>query len=354
MSRPTKAEINFSSLNFNLKKLRNISPKSEFFPVVKANAYGHGAREVVKYLENKVEGFCVATTEEAINLRKVSNLKILDMEGPYDMSDINEAHYKKIDFVIHSARQLNLLSKLKKISNNLSVWIKFDSGMNRLGFDKDEVIKAIIEIQKKTKNIVLMSHFSSYRGNPKQLKLFNTLEKSLVENGIVAKRSLCNSGGMINYPSSQKDIARPGLCLFGSKSNLIDKNINLKPVMNLKSKFISIKNIKKDQIVGYEGTWKAKRNSVIGILPIGYADGYPINLSNKGYVKIQKKLAPVVGKVSMDMLAIDITSFNKISYKDEVILWGDGHEVDTVAKYADNSPYSLLSGLTERVNRTYI
>ena len=354
MSRPTKAEINFSSLNFNLKKLRKISPKTKFFPVVKANAYGHGVREVVKYLENKVEGFCLATTEEAINLRKTSNLRILDMEGPYDMSDINEANKKNIDFVIHSDRQLTLFNKLNKISKNLSVWVKFDSGMNRLGFDKDEVLKVVTEIQKKTNDIVLMSHFSSYKGNLKQLKLFNAIEKSMLEKGIAVKRSLCNSGGMINYPSSQKDIARPGICLFGSKSNLIDKNINLKSVMNLKSRFISIKNIKKGEIVGYEGTWKAKRNSVIGILPIGYADGYPINLSNKGYVKIKKKLAPVVGKVSMDMVAIDITSFSKINYRDEVIIWGNGHEVDLVAKYADNSSYSLLSGLTKRVKRSYI
>jgi alanine racemase len=123
--------------------------------------------------------------------------------------------------------------------------------------------------------------------------------------------------------------------------------------MTLKSKFISIKEIEKGEKVGYEGTWQAKKKTKIGILPIGYGDGYPINLSNCGKVLINGNLAPVIGKVSMDMVAIDLTNIRKISYKDEVILWGKGHEVDTVAKYANNSVYSLLTGLTKRVKKVY-
>ena len=124
--------------------------------------------------------------------------------------------------------------------------------------------------------------------------------------------------------------------------------------MTLKSKFISIKEIEKGEKVGYEGTWEAKKKSTIGILPIGYGDGYPINLSNCGKVFIKGNLAPVIGNVSMDMVAIDLSKISKISYKDEAILWGKGHDIDTVAKYADNSPYSLMTGLTKRVKRIYL
>ena len=158
---------------------------------------------------------------------------------------------------------------------------------------------------------------------------------------------------MINFPSSQKDIVRPGICLFGSKSNLKTKNLKLKPVMTLKSKFISIKEIERGEKVGYEGTWQAKRRTKIGVLPIGYGDGYPLNLSNCGKIYINGKLASVIGKISMDMMAVDLTNFRKISYKDEVILWGKGHEVDTVAKYANNSSYSLMTGISQRVKKVY-
>ena len=121
----------------------------------------------------------------------------------------------------------------------------------------------------------------------------------------------------------------------------------------IKSKFISIKDISKGEKVGYEGIWTAPKKSKIGILPIGFGDGYPTNLSNQGKVKIKNKLAPIIGKISMDMMAIDLSSFRDISYKDEVIIWGESHEVDKVAKYADNTEYSLLTGLSNRVKKIY-
>ena len=225
--------------------------------------------------------------------------------------------------------------------------------MNRLGFPLDDASKVFEEVAKKTNQIILMSHFFSYKGNNHQLKKFELLEKKFSSNKIFVQKSLCNSGGMINFPSSQKDIVRPGICLFGSKSNLNIKNLKLKPVMTLKSKFISIKEIERGEKVGYEGTWQANRRTKIGILPIGYGDGYPLNLSNCGKVSINGKLASVIGKISMDMMAVDLTNLRKISYKDEVILWGKGHEVDTVAKYADNSSYSLMSGVTKRLKKVY-
>ncbi|MFL2735403.1 MAG: alanine racemase, partial [Gammaproteobacteria bacterium] len=248
---------------------------------------------------------------------------------------------------------LNFLKQIRKLKENHPVWLKFDSGMNRLGFSIEDSSIIFEEVSKKTNQIVLMSHFYSFKGNAKQLKKFKDLEKRCSSDEISVKKSLCNSGGMINYPASQKDIVRPGISIFGSRSNLKDKNIKLESVMTLKSKFISLKQIEKGEKVGYEGTWQAKKRTKIGILPVGYGDGYPINLSNCGKVLIRGKLAPVIGKVSMDMVVIDLSNISKISYKDEVILWGKGHEVDTVAKYANNSSYTLMTGITSRVKKVY-
>ena len=353
MNRPTFVEIDLKALDFNLKNLKSAVHSAKFFPVVKADAYGHGIDKITKHIQNKVDGFCVATSEEAINLRSKTKKPILDLEGPYDLEDMKTLLNNDIQFVIHSSRQLNLLKQIKHLKESQPIWLKFDSGMNRLGFSIEDSSKIFEEVSKKTNQIVLMSHFYSFKGNIQQLKKFKELEEKCTSDKIFVKKSLCNSGGMINYPASQKDIVRPGISVFGSRSNLKDNNIRLKSVMTLKSKFISLKEIEKGEKVGYEGTWQAKKKSTIGILPIGYGDGYPINLSNCGKVLIKGKLAPVIGKVSMDMIAIDLSSINKISYKDEVILWGRGHEVDTVAKYANNSSYTLMSGITNRVNKVY-
>jgi len=353
LNRPTIAEIDLKALDFNLKSLKSVVKSAKFFPVMKADAYGHGIDKVTKHIQSKVDGFCVATTEEAINLRSKSNKPILDLEGPYDLADMKTLIKNNIEFVIHSTRQLNFLKQIKNFKESHPVWLKFDLGMNRLGFSMEDSSKIFKEVSKKTNQIVLMSHFYSFKGNAKQIKKFKDLEKRCSSEQIILKKSLCNSGGMINYLASQKDIVRPGISIFGSRANIKDKTIKLKSVMTLKSKFISLKEIEKGEKVGYEGTWQAKTRTKIGILPIGYGDGYPINLSNCGEVLIKGNLAPVIGKVSMDMVAIDLSKISKISYKDEVILWGKGHEVDTVAKYANNSSYTLMTGVTNRVKKVY-
>ena len=352
LNRPTLAEIDLKALDINVKNLKKNVRSAKFYSVVKANAYGHGLKKVVKHLNRNsdINGFCVATSEEAINLRSSTKKPILDLEGPYDLLDAKELLRNKIQFVVHSSRQINFLRKIKNFYSSQPIWLKFDSGMNRLGFPVEDIQKILKEFENKANQIVLMSHFSNFKGNVQQL---NKFENILSEEKLNIKKSLCNSGGMINFPSSQKDIARPGISLFDSKSNLKKNLVKLKPVMTLKSKFISIKEIEKGEKVGYEGTWRAPKRTKIGILPIGYGDGLPLNMSNCGKVKIKGKLAPIIGKISMDMTAIDLSHFSKISYKDEIIIWGKGHDIDTVAKFADNSPYSLMTGVTNRVKKVY-
>ena len=179
MNRPTIVEIDLKSLDFNLKKLKNKINSSEFFPVVKADAYGHGVKEISQFLKNKVDGFCVATSEEALNLRMFSKKPILDLEGPYDLEDMKSLIENDIQFVIHSERQLSFFQKIKKLDTRYPIWLKFDTGMNRLGFPIQDASKIFQKVAKKTNRIVLMSHFFSFRGNSKQLKKFKELQESL-------------------------------------------------------------------------------------------------------------------------------------------------------------------------------
>lgn len=361
MSRPTVAEINLSSIKFNIKQLKALAPESLFFPVVKANAYGHGIKKVVKAIDSKVNGYCVATTEEALSLRSITKKSVVCMEGPFDQNELRSLNLNKIDFVLHSKRQLNFYSSEKSISKSLKVWLKIDTGMHRLGFSMEEAENAYLEVLKKTKNIVLMSHFSSAAGtkasvlkSKKQISDFNKIEKKLKKLGGNNLSSLCNSGGLLNYKGSHKDIIRPGISLYGLNQQENKNKIFLKPALTLKTRLISIKQINKGSNVGYDGTWTATENSIIGILPIGYADGYPSSLSNKGYVLVDNKKAPVIGKISMDLIAINLSKLKKTSYESEIILWGSNLPIEYVAKQSNKIPYNLMTSLSERVKRKYI
>jgi alanine racemase len=361
LTRPTVAEINLSAIKRNLKKLKSLSEDSLFYPVVKANAYGLGFKPVVKEIESLIDGFSVATSEEALEVRKISKKNILCMEGPYDQKEFNLLLKNKIDLVIHSERQINFVKKIKTFPKEIKVWIKLDTGMNRLGFKEEEVLDIFKIFQTKTKKIVLMSHFSSAAGSissktnsKKQIEKFNRIEKKLKKYRENFFSSLCNSGGLLNYKSSHKDIVRPGISLYGVDQKDIGKKIGLENVITFKTKLISIKDVNKGDKVGYDGKWKAKKDSKIGILPVGYADGYPVTTENKGYVLIDGKKANVIGKVSMDLTAVDITNLKDTSYESEIILWGKDLPVEKVAKITKNIPYTILTSLSSRVKRIYL
>ena len=222
MTRPTVAEINLTAIKKNLKKIKSLSRGSLIYPVVKANAYGHGYKKVVKEIENLVDGLCVATTEEALEIRKITNKNILCMEGPYDQKEFDLLIKNKIDIVFHSKRQIGFIELTNDFPKEIKVWIKIDTGMNRLGFKEDEIIDTFKKLQVKTKKIVLMSHFSSAAGtksskikSKKQIDSFNKIEKKLNKMGFNPLSSLCNSGGLLNYRSSHKDIVRPGISIYG-------------------------------------------------------------------------------------------------------------------------------------------
>ena len=166
--------------------------------------------------------------------------------------------------------------------------------------------------------------------------------------------SLCNSGGLLNYKSSHKDIVRPGVSLYGIDQKEIGNKIDLENVLTFKTKLISIKKVQKGDKVGYDGKWTANKDSTIAILPVGYADGYPLLMGNNGYVLINGKRAKVVGKVSMDLTAIDISKIKDVNYESDVILWGKDLPIEKIAQATKNIPYTIMTSLSARVKRIYL
>lgn len=362
MSRPTVAEINLLALRNNVKKLKSIS-NSKVYPVVKANAYGHGLKQVIKTINNLVSGFCVATFEEALELKKLTSKSVVCMEGPYSYKELNIFEKHNIDYVIHSSHQIAFLSRINRsfFSKKNKIWIKFDTGMNRLGFKDTEITNAFLKILEFKKNLVLMSHFSSaastkssIKQSKNQIKIFKKYERKFKKIKPNILLSLCNSGGLFFYKESHKDISRPGISIYGSQEGIKQNLLDLEQVMTLKSKFISIKNVLKGSRVGYDGTWKARSDSIIGILPIGYADGYLTGMSNKAYVLVDNQKAPIVGRVSMDLTAVDLTKLKKVNYDSNVVLWGPKLKIDKVAKLCGTIPYELMTSVSNRVRKKFV
>ena len=362
MSRPTIAEVNLSALNKNVRKLKKLT-NSKIYPVVKADAYGHGLKMIAKSIDRIISGYCVATFEESLELRKITKKNIVCMEGPYDSSELKSFEKLNIDYVIHSFRQISFIENLgnQNFVGKNKVWLKIDTGMNRLGFKENEVLDAFSRINSIKKNMVLMSHLSSSSSNKSsrlitnsQIEIFRKFESKLKKIKPNLILSLCNSGGLINFKRSHNDISRPGISIFGSKADGEISKIDLEQVMTLKSKFISIKKVYKGDRVGYGGTWMAKKETLVGILPIGYADGYLTGMGNSAYVLVEGIKAKVIGRVSMDLTAVDLSKCKNADYNSEVILWGNNLKIDKVSKFANSIPYELITSVSGRVKREYV
>ena len=350
MHRPTKAYIHLSALKHNLKVVRLTAPNTKVLAVIKANGYGHGILRVAHHL-NSADGFAVASMDEALILRQKGFLhKILLLEGVFGEGELALAYQHRLDLVIHSHHQLVWLLE-SSFNGHINVWVKIDTGMHRLGFNADEVEWVIDQLQMSDKpfHIHLMSHLASadesVRFTEKQIALFNSVCCQYSY-----PKSLANSSGLQNFKTTHYDWIRPGIMLYGSGQTKGFK-LKLKPVMTLVSEIIALKWIAKGESVGYGGTWQAKRDTYIAVVAIGYGDGYPRHAPSGTPVLINGQRAPLVGRVSMDMICIDVTEQAKtIQIGDTATLWGNKKlTVDEVADLAGTIGYELLCGIAPRV-----
>lgn len=350
--RPAKALINLPALRANLKQVQNIAPNSKVLAVIKANGYGHGIQRVAQQLSG-ADAFGVASVDEAMSLRQKGFLhRILLLEGLFCEAEIPIVVQNRLDVVIHSDYQLEWLLN-NQISSQLTVWIKVDTGMHRLGFDESQLASVIAKLERSDNDFVIqtMSHFASADESSDQAKQFTQNQISRFE-AVTEKyqypRSLANSAGLVRYPQSHYEWVRPGIFLYGAGQ--LDDAIATQSVMQLESQIIAIKTVTQGESVGYGNTWVAPRDSKIGVVAIGYGDGYPRHAKQGTPVLINGEKLPLVGRVSMDMITVDLTDANSVvEVGNQAILWGKGLSVDEVAHHADTIGYELLCAITQRV-----
>lgn len=353
------ANIDLAALQHNLELVKRLTPNSKVMSVIKANAYGHGSIQIAQALADS-DAFAVARLSEGIKLRQAGIQKdIVLLGGVLTAEELQAAAEFSLSIVFHNQPQLDLLSQTQ-ISKPLTFcWLMVETGMNRLGLSADKVDEALHNLTQSNKisdSIGLMSHFANadcvddLRNQQQLAKL-----KQCTDNKNIPI-SMANSGAILSFSASHGDWVRPGLMLYGVSpfENKSASDLGLKPVMQLRSVLIAIQDLLAGDQVGYGGDWVASDATRVGIVSIGYGDGYSRQLSNVGKVVINDKIVAVLGRVSMDLIAVDLSNIDKASLGDEVLLWGsDILAVEDVAQQAKTIPYELLCQVSERVKRDY-
>ena len=350
MSRPVHARINLSALDRNLDVVRRHAPHAKMMAVVKANAYGHGLMRVVQVLQ-EADGLAVLALDEGIALREGGYRRpILLLEGFFGVDELLRCAEHHLSAVVHCREQVEMLMQTW-LPIKVDVFLKMNSGMNRLGFKPDDFRDALAELKscRTVGNIVLMTHFANAdesAGIASQFSLFNATSQ-----GLAHTRCLANSAAILRYPDTHAEWVRPGIMLYGSSpfSDKTAEELGLQPVMTLASQIIGIQQLHAGDSVGYGSTFVAERDMRVGVVACGYADGYPRHAPTGTPVLVEGKRTRTLGRVSMDMLCVDLTDIAGAKMGSNVTLWGDGLPVDDVARAAGTISYELLCALAPRV-----
>lgn len=349
-----RAIIDLKVLKHNLALLQEIAPNSKVLGVIKANAYGHGMIRVAEILDN-IYAVGVARINEAVFLRNKGITKeILLLEGFFNPQDLPILVEHNLQTVVHCAEQVDALLNTT-LETPLKIWLKLDIGMHRLGFHPEEfndTLTTLINCPNVAKPINIIGHFNcaDETENPitaQQIALF----KAHISKDI-GLASLANSAGVLAWPDSHHDIIRPGIALYGV-SPFKDKLPALKPVMTLKSKLIAVRQHKAGESIGYGANWTSSKETKLGVVAIGYGDGYPRTAPEGTPVLINGRIVPIVGRVSMDMMTVNLGLDCNDKVGDDVTLWGDGLPVNDVAKHIGTLGYELITKLTVRVELQY-
>lgn len=352
------AVIDLNALASNFCYIKEKAPQSKVLAVLKANAYGHGLACIANALstsEHQADAFGVARLDEALALRKAGIVKpIVLLEGFFDKTDLHIIADNNLQTIIHNQEQLTTLCSAT-LSQPLKIWLKIDTGMHRLGINPVDFLAFYNQLttsENVHSDIVLMSHLGcaddvADQTTVNQIALFDEITA-----GLINSKSLANSAGICSWPQSQYQWVRPGLLLYGvspMQTELSNSSLALKPVMTLQSSLISIRNIAKGESVGYGAAWQATKDTTIGVIAIGYGDGYPRHARNGTPVLVNGRIVPLIGRVSMDMISVDLGESAQENIGDIATLWGKGLPVEDVATWATTIPYELLCNISRRV-----
>lgn len=355
MSRPAQLHIDTSALQHNFDQVRKLAPASSVLAVLKANAYGHGAVKIARHLP-QADSFGVACLEEALLLREAGiRQPVVVMEGFFDATELDAIVRHQLEIVVHHVEQLEALEKYKT-SAPIKVWFKINTGMQRLGFLPQQAERAYQRLRAcaaVNPDIRLMTHFASADVREDAAALEQMASFYRLTKDWPGQRSLANSAGIINWPDSHQDWIRPGLILYGISSikGKTAADFNLKPVMTLSSAIIAIQEVNKGDRVGYGGAWICPQAMRVGIVAMGYADGYPWHINPDTPALLNGRQVPIIGNISMDMLMVDLRAQPYAKIGDPVVLWGAGLPVETIARQARTVPYELICKVMDRVKR---
>ena len=358
MTRPTRASINLAALAHNLGQVRQSAPDSRAIAVIKANGYGHGILHAAEGLK-AADGFAVACLEEAVELREAGYLQpILMLEGIFEADELEIVQNLNIELVVHHFEQINLLNSSMN-RKPIKVWLKLDTGMHRIGFLPENLSKAYVQLSACSsvdKKIVLMTHLANAddrKDNYSDAQI--TLFKKTIDKLRLA-RSVCNSAGILSRPEVHYDWVRPGIMLYGSSpfNDSLGPEENLRAVMQLESQLIAIKAYKKNDRIGYGGTYVCPEDMQVGVVAIGYGDGYPRHAKTGTPVLVNNIRTQLIGRVSMDMIMVDLRPITDAHVGSPVQLWGDQVSIDEVARWSDTIAYKLMCKITRRVHTKVI
>ncbi|MEW5863483.1 MAG: alanine racemase [Pseudomonadota bacterium] len=351
MPRPIRAAISASALAHNLALAMKHAAPARTWAVVKANAYGHGLLRAAKAFA-AADGLALLDLADALRLRAAGETRpLLMLEGFFSPQDIALFARYRLTPVVHCAEQIAMLAKTP-FAGTMEVYLKVNSGMNRLGFANEGVAAAWAALKgmPQVGAITLMTHFADAEGESgvePQLEWFEVLV-----HGINAPRSLANSAALLRFPElTRADWVRPGIMLYGGTPFAFRTaaEIGLKPAMTLASEIIAVQNLEPGERVGYGFTYEAPRPMRVGVIACGYADGYPRHAPTGTPVLVAGKRTQIVGRVAMDMICCDLTDIPEAGHGAPVVLWGEGLPVEEVAVAAGTVNYELLCALAPRV-----
>ncbi len=349
------ARVNLAALEHNFRKIRELAPHSRIMPALKANAYGHGAVRVARRLP-QADAFAVASLPEALELRAAGITQpVVLLAGFCDPAELAQIAEHQLNPVLHSQWQIDAL-RASQLA--VDIWIKLDTGMGRLGFDpgRAESLARQIDGLRRVRLLGWMTHFAraDEPGNGHTQEQIVRFERAL--DGLPGERSLANSAAILAWPEAQADWVRPGIMLYGASpfAGRSAQSLGLRPVMSLFARLLSVKMLPAGSGVGYGSTWVCPVDMPVGIVAAGYADGLPRALPAGLPVRLPGGWGRLIGRVSMDLMALDLRECEAPEALQEVGLWGDEHTVDAVAEQAGTIGYELLAAVGGRVARVYL
>jgi alanine racemase len=343
MTRPSFARIDLGALRHNYRLARRLHG-GRTLAVLKADAYGHGAVACAQALAGLADGLAVAFLEEALALRQANiQAPILVLEGLFEPAELPLAAAQGLWLVVHQESQLRMIEQAPHL-RGLQVWLKIDSGMARAGFAPEQAAGAHARLSAcpAVEQITLMTHFAraDEPGEEQTTRQMRCFDEATA--GLAGDRSLCNSAGLLGWPAARRDWGRAGIMLYGANPLPAPWSTPLRPVMGLYSQIFAVRELQPGQALGYGGRFVAHRPTRVGLVAMGYADGYPRSAPDGTPVAVDGRPAQLIGRVSMDMLTVDLTDLPGTGTGSSVELWGPCVDIQDVARAAGTIAYELL------------